>query len=666
MSDTPRAELQVLYAGLQSFAGGQDSFVLPINLNDNEYVGAENVVNRGGFVSTRPDSKSLLCCPTRRMPQGCILFTPSNGIPYLVFACYGKVYVSPKPFKTYTQLPNIQFSFQSKQIAWAVCQQSTDYDPSGNMVYLPQPVQVLIMQDGNTRAAMWDGSTSRHLNPTYSGTPNSTKPGFDETLIGLWMVWSNNRLWVSRGTQIFASDIGNPLKFTEAQYLNEGRAFYLSGDCTGIGETSDRQGIICFTGSEGIFIKSSVQDRTQWLALADGVMQNTLLPSVGCTSHRSIVTQMGMMWWFSQHGLTNLDAASRQNISSRVELKDQEMFNSKYYMGSGLSTICGTSHENYLLESVPSGDKLNRHTWVLDQNPSATPKANAYAADFTNAWASRWTGWRPVEWTKGVVDGNERVFCQSVDFDGAVRIWEIFTGITGRDNGIPITAWVQGKEHNFSNLDRKKFRYAEFAIKELLSNASLLVAYSGRRGAPITIFTGDLCANRGQVYYSHQYGEGWNAPLLRGNRAQTRLFRTSDTTPPNACNDCGIESNDPNNNDTQFSLFFLWSGKMGIEWYRIVAIEDPKQEGGDPGCVTEDCGANPRSLAENGCSANSLFVTTSPFVTYTGTGTYSVTVGPYTYTATETATSLISQQNADFLAFCAAKAQVFYDSGLIP
>src|SRR5664279_3368616 len=203
------------------------------------------------------------------------------------------------------------------------------------------------------------------LIPTTSPNPNSTIPGYDETKIGLWMAWSNNRLWVSRGNQVFASDIGNPLKFTEAQYLNEARAFYLPNECTGITPTPDNTGILCFTLYEGVFIKSSVQDRTQWLSQADGVMQNTMLPHTGCTSHRSLVTQYGLLWWFTKSGLINLNAAMRENASSKFEATDFEMFDSKYYMGTNLDSVCGVAHENFLLESVASGDKLNRHTWVL-------------------------------------------------------------------------------------------------------------------------------------------------------------------------------------------------------------------------------------------------------------------------------------------------------------
>lgn len=653
----------MLYAGAAGFAGGQDAFTLPLNLGANEYAAAENVLNRGGIVQTRPDSRSLLCCPCDRVAQGCVLFTPSNGIPYLVFASYGKIYVSPKPFTAYTQLPNIQFSYQSEKIAWAICQQWTDYDNAGNIIELPQPISVLIMQDGNTRAAMWDGTTNRHLNPTYSGTPGATLPGYDETKIGLWMVWSNNRLWVSRGNQVFASDLGNPLKFTETQYLNEVRSFYLPHDCTGMTETPDRQGIICFTQYEGVFIKSSVQDRTQWLSQADGVMQNTILPNIGCQSHRSIVTQYGLLWWFSAYGLINMNAASRLNLSSKLEVMDNEMFDSKFYMGSNMQDICGVAHDNLLLMSVPSGDKLNRHTWVLDQNPVDTSKSNLYSFEYTNAWASHWTGWRPVEWTKGIVDGRERVFFQSMDYDGQVRIWEAFSGSTGCDNAVPITAWMRSKEHHFDTLDRKRFRYAEFALGEFLGNASLMVCYAGRRGAYTSIFKGDLCASPGQVYYGSTYGSGTTYPLLAGNRPQTRIFRTEDSKAPSTCNTCGVESVEPNNVDTQFSLLFVWVGKLGVEWYRLAAMEDPKPEGGDKGCITETC---PLSLNEAGCSGKNAFVATVPFTEFSATQTYTATEPPYSYTDTEDADSIVSQAAADQIALAKAVTMVLWEGGWTP
>jgi hypothetical protein len=360
-----------------------------------------------------------------------------------------------------------------------------------------------------------------------------------------------------------------------------------------------------------------------------------------------------------------MNAALRENLSSKIEAMDFEMFNSKYYLGGAtLDSICGISHENLLLESVPSSDSKNRHTWVLDQNPAGKPRVveNIYGFEFTNAWASTWTGWRPVEWCKGMVDGEERVFFQSYDYDGAVRMWQMFTGNTGTDSGVPITSWVMTKDHNFKTMDRKKFRWAEFSIRDLIGNASVSVSYAGRRGTYTPIFSGDLCATKGQVYYSTQYGSGgYGNRLLSGNRAQTRLFRTGDTISPDSCNACGIESNDANNEDTQFSLLFVWSGKMGVEWYRLMSMEDPRPEGGETGCIVEDC---PRSLNDDGCSCKSLDVTTSPFNTYTSTQSYSLTSGSITYSATHTATSIISQKAADNEASAMAYQDVVWQAGL--
>jgi len=259
MPDTPP---QV--AGDDYLALGSNSYTNPQKLGDGEYVEGMNIINRGGFPQTRPGSRTIFTAPDGNF-QGCTLFTPANGVPNLVFMVDGKVYVSPFPFTSYTRLFNLQFSLTARFCAWEPCLKSSDYTADGTLYYLDNPYSVLIIQDGLTKAGYWDGTTNRHLDPAPSGQ-ESTLPGKDETPLGLWMKWSNNRLWVSRGNIIKASDIGNPLKFTETQYLNEARAFYLPGLCTGIVETSDQQGILCFTDNTGTFIQSSIQDRTLWLS----------------------------------------------------------------------------------------------------------------------------------------------------------------------------------------------------------------------------------------------------------------------------------------------------------------------------------------------------------------------------------------------------------------
>ena len=147
--------------------GGMNSWSQSTALGDDTYWVGMNVACRGGKVRTRPGTQIRANLPQGNL-QGCTFFVPNGGIPAHVVAISGKVYIAHAPFVNYQPLPNVQFSPYSRFMAWAQCQQSTDYDSTGTITFLPQPRTVLIMQDGVTRAAFWDGSSSGHINPTIS------------------------------------------------------------------------------------------------------------------------------------------------------------------------------------------------------------------------------------------------------------------------------------------------------------------------------------------------------------------------------------------------------------------------------------------------------------------------------------------------------------------
>lgn len=590
--------------GSSSLVLGVDSYTQSADLGDQEAIMCMNTVCRGGIVQTRPGSKQLLCPPTGNF-QGCTLFTPANGISQLVFAVDGKVYVSLFPFTSYTRLWNLQFSNTSKYIAWAVCLKSTDYDAQGNLIPVENPYSILMMQDGYTRAAYWDGNTAGHLNPGTPDFPDQTDvvPGFTETPIGLWMIWSGNRLWVSRGNQIFASDIGNPLKFTESLYLNEARAFYLSGDCTGMIEVptdgSTSKGFIAFTQDNGTLFQSYIQDRTQWLTTP--LFQNTIIPTIGCVAPRSLVTQYGLNWWFGPRGLTNINSALRQNITSRIDYQDNEMFASKAYLSPDLSGICGSFYENYLFMSVPSQDLYNRHTWVLDQAPM---EGNV------NAWTGYWSGWRPIEWARGIVNGAERVFFGSVDYDGKNRIWEAMLP-ERTDNGCPITCYAQLRDHAGGNLDRKQYDWSKFFLSQIYGDVDLNVYVASTKGGYQIQKSYHIVASKGQIYSDTQYSE--RGPLMVGNIVQSRVIRTPSGLEDNECNACGVESQEGNKIDWAFSHLLVWSGQMGIRAYQMHMHESPDRDGGD--CEEDEVG--PRSLNAAGCSGLNLLVDSQVFQVFT-------------------------------------------------
>lgn len=623
--------------GDDSFVGGMDSFAQQSKLPPGEYSLAMNTICRGGIIQTRPGSQALPLHLLRGNNQGLFAFNPtSSPSPVLLAAVNGFVSASYAPFRSYQFLPDIQFNVNSKYVSWASCIQSTYIDPNGDIQFLDNPVNVVVMQDGATRAAYWDGANSGHLDPTLLETP-----------VGLWMCWSNNRLWVSRGSQIFASDIGNPLSFTESKYLNEGRAFYLPGECTGIAETPDRKGIICFTSNTATLIQSSIQDRELWLQTPD--FQQLILPDLGCVAPRSIVQQYGMLWWYSSRGLINLDDALRTHISSELRVRDMEMMQSKFTMDSDVSSVCGGSIENFLLHGVPCGDRQNTRIHVLDQAPAEDSPVGV--------WPSYWSGWRPIEFAKSIINGTDYIFILSDDYDGETRIWQLFTQ-DKTDGGIPITSFVATKQHFFGNRDYKKFKFAEVEFENILGQTAVAVGVAGLRGGYQKILEKDISSVKGQIYWDQQYG--FEANLFASTSPQSRIVKTIDFPDPNDCNSDCIESDIKGLIDKAFSIVIMWSGVAGVSAYRLFSQTSPVAYEGTCELDEED----DRLKTPGGCGVLGLFSTLDPFETFYATAEFSVEIeliiagiptDPFILTFTSTQSSVISQLDADRKALASAR-----------
>lgn len=631
-------QAQPLRKQYRYFSSGMDSWSVPDQLGENEYVNGVNVVCRGGLVATRPGTNALFCLPTGKA-QGLTLFTPATGTAHLVAAVDGYIFVSPRPFTSWRRLPNIRFNPTSRYVAFCAGLKSTDYTPEGELFFLDHPYKVLVMQDSRTRAAFWDGSESRHLNPTPSDG-EVTVEGFDETRIGLWMCWSNSRLWVSRGNRVFASDLGNPLKFTEAQYLNEAPAFYLPDECTGMIEAPEQAGVLA-AHAEGIdFIESSIIDRTQWLQTPN--MQRTIV-NIGCVAPRSLVKQHGLIYWFSPAGLVSLNEALRANQSSELIPIDQEMAWSKALIGPDLQGIACAAFENYLTVSVPYCSIYNTHTWAMDL---ATFERNE------RSWNGVWTGWRPVEWATGTVDGRQRAFFLSKDTDGQNRVWEAFLP-DRQDNGCDITCSVQFRLDAIGSAERKLFHFAEIDLGQIYGEVSVMAAVAGWRGWFDRIMTKEIVASRGRIQTEQTYGNGVSYPKMGGNRPQVRTVKTAMWTNPTTCNECGVESVDQVNRDTHFQLFLGWQGRCGVLGIRLFGVDDVRPNTG--GCETDEAG--PKTLMASGCASSEEFPTTEAFPDFSATAEYErediEDIADSIHVET-CARSQISQAAADRKAACAA------------
>lgn len=646
-----------------NFNGGMDSYSNPQQLAVNKFAYGENLVVRGGIAQTRPGSRCVFGLPCGNL-QMLAEFTPTGGNPQLVFAVDGLVYVSEAPFNFYRQLPNIQFYNLAKFVAWSVCVQSLDYDQFGTLKNLSQHKNLIVLQDGFSRAAYYDGNVSMHLNPGPSGVTDPVSgdivvtPNTYGTPIGLWMAWSNNRLFVSNGSDLYASNIGNPLVFSEMQYLDEFNAFTMPEIVTGLVQPFQNSPLIVFGANTTTYIQSQITDRTLW-ATTPG-MQTTSY-GIGCVSHRSIVRQYAIIWWYSQGGLINLNQATQNTIDSYIDYCDDAMAVSKANLSPDKSMICGTAFEKYLLLSVPSGDTRNAHTWCLDQsnvyvNPNFYQNPGAFT-DGALTWNGVWTGWRPVEWAAVTVNGATRSFFISADMDGVNRLWEGFTQ-DRTDNGQPITCALQTRFYDFGPAagsdNYKDFRFTRIEAKEVLGIVDIWGGWAGTRGAFQQNLTKRIVATPTPAA---------GLPLTAGTpwigyKPQVRTFQTTDLSglePGSQCNQCSVEDPDhPYYRDRAFCQLLIWSGRMGITGFRFFAEAGKGYDKIDGSCTPNEEGINAVNVL--GCDGNSADVTASPVTTFSAaaevdgvvcdSGTYGT--GPVTGRAV--ATSVISQANADLRA----------------
>ena len=615
---------------------GMNSGIDPEFLPSNVCFQTMNTVSRGGVVRTRPGFRSLWNAPNG-WPQGCTFFTTNDDVTYFVFAVNGYVYYSQYPFTEYNVLPNIRFSDVSMRVNFQITQQTTSYTDDGIFVQLARPINTLMMQDGRSRAAYWNGTDHGHLSPERS-TGELTEPGKDGTPIGQTMAWVADRLWVFRDNLGFASDIGNPLKFTETQYLSEARAFLFPGKVTGAVQPYVESPLIVFTKDTLTQIQAQIRDRSKWITI-DNFQQTEY--TIGCVAPKSIVKSFGETWWFSQYGMINLDFAMRTQQTSKFQYVDNQMAVSKAWLSPTLDRICGAAFENYVLMSVPSGHIYNEHTWVLDQ--MNTPGGEA-------AWDGYWTGIRPVEWATEEVAGDKRIFCLSYDSDGVSRVWEAFDP-TRTDNGCPITCMMETKIFNDDSKEDKQYKNARVFLNGIEGDVDLSVSVAATHGPYYEVMQNRFIASQGSVK------DGYLDDGLIDFLPQNRVVNTQHAIlSQENCEGCGIESKRPHNIDYGFSHLFLWSGNMGVSGVQMIYEEQTTNY--EPDCFDDESGD--KIVAASGCESDDRDSIPDGETVYTSTQEVTATClkdPNITATVSATRTSRISQEDADDRALCAASAE---------
>jgi hypothetical protein len=631
-----------------TFFRGMNSSMEPGSLPLGYYWNGLNILNLGGVISCRPGHKCLVQLPRGRL-QGATIFKPKTGLEQLVVCIDGVVYVAPYPFVEFRFLPNVLMSPSAKQVFWAMTTQAarrinTDFSSPIEVI---DPRAVLFIQDGGFTAPAWfDGSNSGHIRDNEFETP-----------AGSSMAWVGDRLWVAVDNKVFASDIANPFSYREQTYLGGNDAFYFPSAVTAMTPTTGLEfpQLIVFTAENTSLIQANIRERAAW-PVTDGMQ--TEIFQIGCASQRSIISHQGLITWFSQSGIVFFNAARAGKISSHMPIRDTEMQVSKVNLSSDLSTVSSALFGHFILMSVPSEDAFNKHTWVLNGAP-----IESFGDDSGEAWASIWTGTRPVEWVYGTIAGEERIYHVSTDADGENRLWRSFTK-ERLDNGCPIT-WAMETRAYFGQTSQTnrtlprspcRFTYADVGLCGIEEDLDLGIFYAGgTRGAYKQILGKKISVERGSIRFDEEITA---ITELFAFKPQTRRIRTQDANQQSNDLDtgtCGVESKDIEAIDDSFQLLIVGHGPATIKWIRAFAIDTPEDKSGEPDACDDETQFNTVRFDGVGLRTEDLVgmsdaLAALPIAHYTSVKTAALTQDGLTAVGVGTAESIVSQKAADRVA----------------
>lgn len=560
------------------WSGGVDSLLYPTDLSQGTYCWGVNGVNRGGVYQTRPGKRRVISF-CGRIAQGHFWCRTVDDHNYLLVAIDGYIYWAPFPFKIWTQMKGVVFSPTARRVYFMNGIQAIKYDASNNIVVLPQPKNIVIMQDGVSTPCYWDTSdfSSGVIDHNYvTGVPVKPMP------IGTVMAWQDNRAWVAVDELVYASDLLYPQSFQEETYLAEQTGFRFPRSVVGM-RPAPVQGLLVATDSSLHTLQSFVQDRTQWQTTQG--FQSDISLEVGLIGPWAWEYLHGMLWVYTIRGVISFDRAMTQNLTTVILTADGEMQRSKWLVAPDATTICLGAWENCLLVGFPASSPDNRHTWLLDAG---------IAEKLNNTqgwcWVGIWTGTFPVQFTSPIVAGSQYNYELSyssgylslqpgdspspmVDSgppQAYIHLWENFIPNQMDDVETAVNVSLETRAYTLTTDEYYRFVFGEFMLVNLKGVVPFQVYICGLGGNYQLLFKTILRADIGPwgnpshdtvLYY---VAEG-QTTKFENYRRQVRHLRSTEYVinqdPDSAA--C-VELGRLGGVDKAFQLMLQWQGRLGI------------------------------------------------------------------------------------------------------
>jgi hypothetical protein len=560
------------------WSGGVDSLLYTTDLVQGTFAWGVNGVNRGGVWQTRPGKRRIksFC---GRIAQGHFWCRTIDDRNFELVAIDGLIYWAPFPFTNWTQMSGVIFSATALRIYFMNGLQAIEYDASNNIVVLPQPKNVVIMQDGVSQPCYWDTSdfSSGVIDDHYvTGTPRKPMP------IGTAMTWQDNRAWMAKDELVFASDLLYPQSFQEETYLAEQTGFRFPRKVVNM-RAAPVQGLLVATDSSLHTLQSFIQDRTQWQTTQG--FQSDVSLEVGLVGPWAWEYLHGMLWIYTTRGVISYDRAMTQNLTTVILTADGEMQRSKWLLAPDPTVICMGVWENCLLVSVPASSTKNRHTWLLDAG---------IAEKLNNTqgwcWVGIWTGTYPVQFTAPIVQGTQYnlelsyssgyLALQSGDSPSPmidtgppqayIHLWENFIPNQIDEMETAIKVSLETRAYTLTTDEYYRFVFAEFMLVNLKGIVPFQVYVMGLGGNFQELFQTTLRADVGPwgnpsketVLY---YVAAGQTTEFENYRRQVRHLRSTEyVVNQNPDSAACVELGRLGGVDKAFQLMLQWQGRLGI------------------------------------------------------------------------------------------------------
>jgi hypothetical protein len=255
--------------------------------------------------------------------------------------------------------------------------------PNQPLAWFCQAEQFLVIQDGQSKPLIYNGSSLRRSDTIGAGGADADGKPLLEVPVGTAMAYSGGRIWVSidEGRSFVAGDgVYGPtgteayqrrdavLRFTENEYLSGGFPFPVPANMGRIRamvplanlDTSLGQGPLQVFTTLGCFSVQAPFDRSLWAVMTDPIRTVSLLDN-GSVSHRGCVLVNGDVWYRSLDGVRSFRIARRDfqgwgNRPMSVEIFTHLRHDNLYL----LDRESGTLFDNRLIKTCsPRWDALH-------------------------------------------------------------------------------------------------------------------------------------------------------------------------------------------------------------------------------------------------------------------------------------------------------------------